>query len=53
MLKHAETVFFLFATVAALALPAVPAVQEVETKTSRDRENEERFVDVSNCWSPR
>lgn len=29
MLKHAETVFFLFATVAALALPAVPAVQEV------------------------
>ena len=28
MLKHAETVFFLFATVAALALPAVPAVQE-------------------------
>ena len=31
MLKHAETVFFLFATVAALALPAVPAVQEVLT----------------------
>jgi hypothetical protein len=29
MLKHAETVFFLLATVAALALPAVPAVQEV------------------------
>jgi hypothetical protein len=28
MLKHAETVFFLLATVAALALPAVPAVQE-------------------------
>jgi hypothetical protein len=28
MVKHAETVFFLLATVAALALPAVPAVQE-------------------------
>ena len=28
MLRHAETVFFLLATVAALALPAVPAVQE-------------------------
>jgi hypothetical protein len=28
MLKHAETVFFLLATVAALALPAVPALQE-------------------------
>lgn len=28
MLKHAETVFFLLTTVAALALPAVPAVQE-------------------------
>jgi hypothetical protein len=28
MLKHAETVFFLLATVAALALPTVPAVQE-------------------------
>jgi hypothetical protein len=28
MMKHAETVFFLLATVAALALPAVPAVQE-------------------------
>jgi hypothetical protein len=28
MLKHAETFFFLLATVAALALPAVPAVQE-------------------------
>jgi len=28
MLKHAETVFFLLATVAALALPAVPAMQE-------------------------
>jgi hypothetical protein len=32
MLKHAETVFFLFATVAALALPAVPAVQEALTR---------------------
>ena len=31
MLKHAETVFFLFATIAALALPAVPAVQEALT----------------------
>ena len=31
MLKHAETVFFLLATVAALALPAVPAVQEALT----------------------
>ena len=31
MLKHAETAFFLLATVAALALPAVPAVQEVLT----------------------
>jgi len=29
MMKHAETVFFLLATVAALALPALPAVQEV------------------------
>jgi hypothetical protein len=28
MLRNAETVFFLLATVAALALPAVPAVQE-------------------------
>ena len=28
MLKNAETVFFLLATVAALALPAVPAMQE-------------------------
>ena len=28
MLKNAESVFFLLATVAALALPAVPAVQE-------------------------
>jgi hypothetical protein len=28
MLKNAESVFFLAATVAALALPAVPAVQE-------------------------
>lgn len=28
MMKHAETVFFLLATVAALVLPAVPAVQE-------------------------
>ena len=28
MTKHAETVFFLLATVAALALPAVPALQE-------------------------
>ncbi|MGE5161701.1 MAG: hypothetical protein ACM3O5_09355 [Betaproteobacteria bacterium] len=28
MTKHAETFFFLLATVAALALPAVPAVQE-------------------------
>ena len=32
MMKHAETVFFLFATVAALALPAVPAVQEALTR---------------------
>ena len=32
MLKHAETVFFLLATVAALALPAVPAVQEALTR---------------------
>jgi hypothetical protein len=31
MMKHAETVFFLLATVAALALPAVPAVQEALT----------------------
>ena len=31
MLKNAETVFFLLATVAALALPAVPAVQEALT----------------------
>ena len=31
MTKHAETVFFLLATVAALALPAVPAVQEALT----------------------
>ena len=31
MLKHAETVFFLLATVVALALPAVPAVQEALT----------------------
>ena len=30
-MKHAETVFFLLATVAALALPAVPVVQEVLT----------------------
>ena len=28
MLKNAESVFFLLATIAALALPAVPAVQE-------------------------
>lgn len=28
MLRNAESVFFLLATVAALALPAVPAVQE-------------------------
>ena len=32
MLKHAETVFFLLATVAALTLPAVPAVQEALTR---------------------
>ena len=31
LLKHAETAFFLLATVAALALPAVPAVQEALT----------------------
>jgi hypothetical protein len=31
MLRNAETVFFLLATVAALALPAVPAVQEALT----------------------
>jgi hypothetical protein len=31
MLKNAETVFFLLATLAALALPAVPAVQEALT----------------------
>lgn len=31
MLKNAETVFFLLATTAALALPAVPAVQEALT----------------------
>lgn len=31
MLKNAETVFYLLATVAALALPAVPAVQEALT----------------------
>lgn len=31
MMKHAETVFFFLATVAALALPAVPAVQEALT----------------------
>lgn len=31
MLKNAETVFFLLATIAALALPAVPAVQEALT----------------------
>jgi hypothetical protein len=31
MLKNAETIFFLLATVAALALPAVPAVQEALT----------------------
>ena len=31
MLKNAETLFFLLATVAALALPAVPAVQEALT----------------------
>lgn len=28
MLRNAESIFFLLATVAALALPAVPAVQE-------------------------
>lgn len=32
MMKHAETVFFLLATVAALALPALPAVQEALTR---------------------
>ena len=31
MLKNAETILFLLATVAALALPAVPAVQEALT----------------------
>lgn len=31
MLKNAETVFFLLATMTALALPAVPAVQEALT----------------------
>jgi len=31
MMKHAESVFFLLATVAALALPAVPALQEALT----------------------
>lgn len=31
MLKNAETIFFLLATLAALALPAVPAVQEALT----------------------
>jgi len=31
MLKHAETVFFLLATITALALPAVPALQEALT----------------------
>jgi hypothetical protein len=31
MTRNAETVFFLLATVAALALPAVPAVQEALT----------------------
>ncbi len=31
MLKNAETIFFMLATVAALALPAVPAVQEALT----------------------
>lgn len=31
MMKNAESVFFLLATVAALALPAVPALQEALT----------------------
>ena len=31
MLKNAETVFFLLATITALALPAVPALQEALT----------------------
>ena len=31
MLRNAETIFFLLATLAALALPAVPAFQEALT----------------------